>query len=285
MKLIPVSRLSNEQLIQELELSVAQDYPHTARQVALIAEVERRRLYAPAGYSSMFVYCVGRLHLSDDAAYKRIQVARFARRHPRVLAALAEGRVHLTGLNLLAAHCKGLEPVVVDELLTAATHRTKKQIELLLAERFPRADVKAQVRAISPMQPLPSGSVEETPKVPQTIANSESQLAPAQVGGPAILGHTPPVSMSQSADERARVAPLSPRRYGVQFTLDQAGHDLLQQVQDLLGHEVSRGDLAEVFVRALGVYAAMLQKKKHAATENPRAPRRQKPGSRRVSAH
>jgi hypothetical protein len=33
-------------------------------------------LYAPAGYPSMFKYCVDELHLSEDAAYKRIQVAR-----------------------------------------------------------------------------------------------------------------------------------------------------------------------------------------------------------------
>ena len=50
---IPVSRLSNDALIQELEQNVTRDCPHTARQVALIAEVERRRLFAPEGYPSM----------------------------------------------------------------------------------------------------------------------------------------------------------------------------------------------------------------------------------------
>ena len=92
MNRIPVFRLSNEALVQELEESIAQDGPHTARQVALIDEVERRRLYAPAGYQSMFAYCLGELHLSEDAAYKRLQVARAARECPGVLAALAEGR-------------------------------------------------------------------------------------------------------------------------------------------------------------------------------------------------
>src|SRR5215471_9971671 len=113
MQRVPVFRLSNQALIQELEESIAQDCPHTARQVALIGEVERRRLFAPAGYPSMYRYCVGRLHLSEDAALKRIQVARAARRHPAVLAALAVGRVHLTGLNLLVAHFKDLAPAVV----------------------------------------------------------------------------------------------------------------------------------------------------------------------------
>jgi hypothetical protein len=288
MKRIPVSRLSNDALIQELKESVAHDGPHTARQVALIAEVERRRLYAPAGYSSMYTYCLDKLHLSEDAAYKRIQVARVARRYPAVLASLAEGRVHLTGLNLLSAHFKGLDPSVVNELLSAAAHKTKKEIEQLLAERFPKPDLRAQVRAIPPVPPLPQGPAYEpfvgAPGQPQLVANAASELAPAQVGEHVTSCQTGPATCSESA-ERTRVAPLSAQRYGVQFTLDQAGHDLLRKVQDLLGHEVPRGDLAELFVRALMVYAAMLEKKKHAATENPRAPRRQKPGSRHISAH
>jgi len=281
MQRIPVSRLSNEALTRELEESIAQDCPHTARQVALIGEVERRRLYAPAGYPSMYRYCVGKLRLSEDAAYKRIQVARAARRYPAVLAALADGRVHLTGLNLIAAHLKELDPALVDELLTAATHRTKKEIEQLLVERFPKADLKAEVRAIPQATPA-SGPTTGRPEQPQLDANTEGELAPAQVGDPVIPSH---VESLHPAEPPARVAPLAPQRYGVQFTLDQAGLDLLQQVQDLLGHEVPRGDLAEVFVRALKAYAAVLEKQRHSATENPRTPRRQKSGSRHVAAH
>ena len=92
MKRIPVSRLTDNAVIREMKENIAQDDPHTARQVALIGEVERRRLYAPAGHQSMFAYCLGELHLSEDAAYKRLQVARAARECPGVLAALAEGR-------------------------------------------------------------------------------------------------------------------------------------------------------------------------------------------------
>ena len=137
-----------------------------------------------------------------------------------------------------------LEPGGVDELLTAATHRTRGEIEQLMAERFPKPDMKAAVRAIppAPAQPLTLNAVpiEENPNQPQLIANTESELSPGKVGGPVILG---------------------------------------------LGHEVPRSDLAEVFVRALKAYAAVLEKRKHAATENPRAPRRQEPGSRHISAH
>src|SRR5262245_14351838 len=92
MKSVQVSCLSNDALVRELKDSVAHGCTLAARQVELIAEGQRRRLYALAGYSSMFAYCVDELHLSEEAAYKRLRVARAARRFPQVLVALAEGR-------------------------------------------------------------------------------------------------------------------------------------------------------------------------------------------------
>ena len=50
MKSVPVSRLSDDALVHELRESVVRDWSHTAREVELIAEVRRRRLYAAAGY-------------------------------------------------------------------------------------------------------------------------------------------------------------------------------------------------------------------------------------------
>jgi len=278
---VPVSRLSDDAVIRELKESVAEDGLHTARQVALIAEARSRRLYAAAGYPSMYRYCLGELHLSEDAAWKRLQVAGAARNCPGVLAALAESRVHLSGLTLLATH---LTSQNADELLASATHKSKREIERFLAERFPKADLPAQVRAISePSQAF--GALEEPSVQLQAVVNTESEPAPGQVGTPVIMGRPSAQAAPGPAAEPARVAPLSPQRYGVQFTLDEAGHDLLRHVQDLLGHEVPRGDLAEVFVRALKAYTALLEKKKHAATEHPRAQRRPKPGSRHISAH
>src|SRR5678815_4331592 len=95
----------------------------------------RDRLYAPAGYASMHAYCVFKLGLSDDSTWKRLQVARRASRFPQLLTALDEGRVHLSGLVLLAPH---LTAENVDELLAAATQRRKSEIEILVARRFPQ---------------------------------------------------------------------------------------------------------------------------------------------------
>jgi len=86
-------------------------------------------------------YCVGELRLSADAAARRIQAARAARRFPAIFDAVAEGRLHLTA-GLLAPH---LTEGTAEELLAAATHKTKSEIEQLLAEWFPKPDVLAWV--------------------------------------------------------------------------------------------------------------------------------------------
>src|SRR5258706_11971150 len=109
-----LSHLSDDALRRGLSATVACELGATAELLAHIAEFDARRLYLPAAYPSMFAYCVGELHLSEDAAAKRIQAARVARRCPVVLAALADGRVHLSGVCLLAPH---LTPENAAELL------------------------------------------------------------------------------------------------------------------------------------------------------------------------
>ena len=99
-----LSHLSNTTLLRRVSELVALDRTNTADLLAHLAEVDERRLYAEIGYASMFAYCVRELHLSEDAAWKRIYAARACRRFPALLGALDQGRLHLTGLCLLARH-------------------------------------------------------------------------------------------------------------------------------------------------------------------------------------
>ncbi|MEO5988934.1 MAG: hypothetical protein ABIU54_04830, partial [Candidatus Eisenbacteria bacterium] len=142
-----LSHLADHVLLRDLKSLVVRDRATTAELLAHLAEVDERRLYLPAAYSSMYVYCVQELHMSEDAAFRRIRVARAARRFPAILAALADGRLNLTSVLLVAPH---LTAHTADELLAAAEHKSKAGIELLLAERFPQPDLPTLVRAIAP---------------------------------------------------------------------------------------------------------------------------------------
>ena len=81
------------------------------------------------------------------------------------------------------------------------------------------------------------------------------------------------------------IAPLTPERYRLQFTVSKETHDKLRRVQDLLCREIPNGDPAAIFDRALDLLVHEVEKKKLAATTKPRAPRATKDGSRDVPAH
>ena len=208
---------------------VAQDRTTTAALLAHIAEVDARRLYLPAAYPSMFAYCLHELRLSEDSAYKRIQAARTAREFPVIFDALAEGRLHLSAVCLLAPY---LKPENADALLNVAAHKTKSETEELLAERFPRSELLALVQAIPASSPalangqLAPGQVET--RAAEHVGAAE-QLAPGQVG-PA---------------PRSKVAPVAPERFLLQLTIGRSTHDKLQHAQALLSHEILPGDVAQ----------------------------------------
>jgi hypothetical protein len=236
-----LEHLSDPALLHDLKSLVTQDRATTAMLIAHLGEVDARRLYAAPGYPSMFEYCVRELHFSEDVAYKRIQVARLARQFPAVHAMLADGRLHLTAVVFLAPR---LTPENADGLLAEAVHKSKAQIEQLLAEHFPQPDLPTLIEPLA----APANSR----LVPEPV-----KLRPTEHATPMP---TPP----------ARLAPLAPQRYSVQFTVGQEAHDDLLYAQALLGHAVPDGDVAQVFARALKALITKLEQRKFAKTDRPR---------------
>ena len=138
---------SNDQLISELHAHREDERRSSVRVLRILEEVDRRKLYAELGYPSLYQFCVSALHLSEHAAYLRVTAARTGRRFPVVFSMLERGELHLTAIKLLAPH---LSEENHADLLGAAIHRTKSQLEELLAARFPRpAGSAACERALS----------------------------------------------------------------------------------------------------------------------------------------
>src|SRR5262245_28441376 len=238
------SHLSDQAVLHSLTASNERELVSTADLLADLAEVDARKLYRPAGYSSMFAYCVEVLHRSEVAAYKRIRAARAARRFPTIFERLADGRLHLSGVVLLAPY---LTEPTARELLESATHKTTRQIEQLLAERYPQPDVPTRVEAIS----SPTG----TP-----VTAEELTLRSVDFPVP-----TPPPA------DRPTVKPLAPQRFALQVTVDEETHEALRYAQDLLSHELPVGDVAAVLKMALEALIPELENRRFAATDQPRA--------------
>ena len=261
MHVYSLSQLSDHDLSRRLASAVAQDRTTTAELLAHIAEFDARRLYLPAAYPSMHAYCVHELRLSEDAASKRIQAARTARKFPAIFDAVADGRLHLAAVCLLAPY---LTHENGDDLLKGAAHKTKAEIEQLLAERFPRSEMLPLVQAL-PASP----SVADEQLAPECVRASTCQHAPGHV---------------EVRAARPRVTPIAPERFLWQFTVPKSTNDLLRYAQDLLSHDLPSGDAPQVLHRALEIFVATLEKRKFAATTRPQKKRRPTASKRHVPA-
>jgi 5-methylcytosine-specific restriction endonuclease McrA len=265
-----LSHLSDPALLQGLATIVSQDRATAAALLAHLGEVDERKLYVSAAYPSMFLYCVRELRMSEDAAYKRISVARTARAHPAIFPMLADGRLNQTAVLLLAPH---LTAETAGDLLAAATHKTKPEIELLLAKRYPRADVPTLLQAIPAAAPGDE-------LVLQPEQASKYELAPERVG-PSVGSDL--TDQMEPPPARVRLTPLAPDRFALQVTVDKGTYEQLRYAQALLGHAVPTGDVAQVLKRALNALVDKLEKQKFAKCARSR-PQRGVPKGRHIPA-
>src|SRR2546422_11131025 len=104
MKITIPCHLSDDVLLAEVRSLAGRERQATAHLIAHLAELDARRLYLGAGFSSLFTYCVEILRLSEAEAYNRIETARLARSFPLVLDMLFEGSLNLTTVRLLASY-------------------------------------------------------------------------------------------------------------------------------------------------------------------------------------
>jgi hypothetical protein len=222
--------LSDDELLFRLSELLRRSRHVEAELITHIGEVDGRRLYAREGSPSMFAYCTEVLHLSEHEAYLRITAARAAREHPMLLTMLSERRLHLSGIAKLAPH---LTRANRQSLLERAAHRSKRQIEELVAELAPQAD------AVSRMRKLP-----EARRVGTTAAPAPPR--------PAV------------------VQPLAPGRFKVQFTASAVFRDKLRRLQALMRSSVPDGDLAAILEAAVSEKLERLEAKRFGTTKAPR---------------
>jgi hypothetical protein len=250
------ARLSDDQLLAEVTRLAATERHATAALVRSLMELDARRLYLGEGCSSLFTYCTQVLHLAEGAAYNRIEAARVARRFPSLLDALEDGSLTLTAVRLLAPH---LTADNHRDVLAIARHKSKAEIERLVASLHPKPPVATFVRKLP--QPCAEVAPVSTAVAPPTLTPEPVSPAAPPVAGEPL--HPVP---------RAVVAPLAPERYRVQLTISRETHDKLRRVQALVRHTIPTGDAAEIFDRGLKLLLTDLERRRCAAVASPRAP-------------
>ena len=234
-----VTALSDAALIAQLQAVCADGRRWLVRLLEHLVEVEERSLHLKVASPSMFAFCTRRLGMSEGAAYRRTTAARLVRRFPSLLGRIERGEIHLSSLLLLREH---LTEETVDELVTAASGKTKREVEELLARRRPKPDVPSLIRKLpGPAAPL-------------------APLTPS-------LSPRPP----------ARIEPLSPDRYKVQITASAELRGKLERATDLMRHRNPSGDLAVVIERAIDALLESLEKETRGKSTRPTTPEASRP--------
>jgi hypothetical protein len=258
-----VSQLSNDDLVAELNRLAHHERATTVDLIVHLAEFDARGVCLGLGFPSLFAYCREVLRLSEHAAYNRIEAARKGREFPLLLERLREGALNLATVRLMAPHLTRENHAA---LLDEASGLSKREVEELLARRFPRPDVPPTVRRLPAPRPVAAPRVESGP-----LVSSPAAVPEAPVVSPAPT--RPPL-----------VAPLAPQRYEIRFTASSQTREKLRLAQDLLRHAVPSGDVAEIFDRALTVLLEDLARKKFATTERPRPGGSKSAASRHIPA-
>ena len=249
--------LSNRELLARLPQLAADERCASAELVAhLVALDMRPDAYAAEGYGSLFAYCTRALRLSEDAACTRIAAVSACRRFPRILELLVAGELNLTAVRRIGPH---LTPENCDPVLARAVHRSRSEIDHLVAELLPQPDVPASVRKV-PVRP-PAAE----PEPP--LRHDAETLSPA-----ALVAEPPPAAVFAPPSRRPVVQPSAPERYRVQFTIGPDAHENLRRVQALLRREIPSGDPGLIFERAVELLLAKVEKEKLGKATRPRKP-------------
>ena len=230
----------------------------TAGLLACLAVFDERRSFSDLGYSSMLDYCQRDLALSEDVAKKYLRAARIARAHPVLFDMISDRRLTVSAVLTIGPL---LESGMHDDLIDAAVGKSREQLEWLVAGRCPRPEMlelEATTCATGTSGAALQVSLEGAPgpACPSTAPESPVSLVPL---------HAPAI-----------IKPLSADHASITVTITRATRDKIRRAQELLGHSVAPGAIADVLDRALDELIVALEKRKHGLHREPR-PARTKP--------
>jgi len=148
-----IGTLSNQELLQRTTNLAVTDRRLNVEILLYLAEIDRRRLYADQGHSSMWEFCRKALLFSESVAGKRIAAARALAKFPDTVAMLQDGRLSVCILAVLAPH---LTADNAAQLLQKAAGLSKREVEDLvvaLGATAGKTATRDMIRRVAP--PIP----------------------------------------------------------------------------------------------------------------------------------
>ena len=223
---------SSEELDQSARELVSTEKQNVARLIAHLAEIGERKYHVELGYGKLFEYCTRRLKLGEGTVYRRLQVARECRRFPQILDALFSGRLNLTGASLIAPY---LTEDNVEDLISKAEGKTRREIEKVLATVAPKEEFAPSIRKQPACEQKTNG--ERSEEVTQSTATPEAKLS-APAGG----RRTPDI-----------LEPATEERYNVRFNAGKPFTEKFTRLAEVLGVVSPHNHIEEILTVALDI--------------------------------
>jgi hypothetical protein len=242
---------SNEDLFAAVERLTLTEHGLLVKVVVLLGEIDRRGIYRGRAWPSLFEYCVAHLKYSEGQACRRIAAARAIQKFPALLAIFERREITLTNLSRVSRALTAENHV---ELAKAVGTKRRDDAEREIAKWCPQPDMKPLVRQ------LPTPTL--TPKAPERIA------LPSPPPPPPATVHLPPPPPPPSP---GKVKPLSEKRYGAQFPMDEETFRLLEHVKQMTKHRGEAGSLENLMKRAIKLLHEEVEKERLGKVSRPQS--------------
>lgn len=142
---IDLKGVSDKKLLSDITALRGTERRVQLRILEYLAEIDRRRLYLPLGYGSLFEFCRQRLGYSEASAGRRIAAARCLRDFPRARALLAAGR---TTAGAIARIARVITAVNAKELLQEIEGRSEREAGVIACRCRPQSAIRERVRPV-----------------------------------------------------------------------------------------------------------------------------------------
>jgi hypothetical protein len=110
-----------------------------------LIEIDRRKLYLPLGFSSLYEFCLGHLGYSEGTAVRRVKLARCIRAFPQSYLLLASGRISMSNLVKIS---KVIDAGNADALLSEIEGRSAREVDLIVSRRKPKSAIRDRVTPV-----------------------------------------------------------------------------------------------------------------------------------------
>lgn len=255
--------LTDQELLSSLKRLVSDERRAIADVLRHLAEVDDRKLYADAGYPSLFEYCTRELRYSEGAAARRIHAARAASDYRVIYRLLAQGGISLSAVSMLAPHLSAKNH---KNLLRQAAGKSKREVERLLSPFTPERMPVDRIRHIACLK---------TEKSDLAAAGGVHDLFNAADEGPSQREEprepaSPEEGTVSAAPAAAARAAVPMQRVQFSFMADEDFLKKVQRARELLRAKQNGGKLEDVFGAAMESFLELHDPERKLARKNKR---------------